>query len=301
MNYPDIAILNQRFGTPGRIAFRAGEAGLPIAALVNKAGSCEVSLYGGHVLGYRPTGHGPVLFLSKHSLFEPGKPIRGGVPICWPWFGPHPDDKAQPVHGFARLNQWELRATEYTSETTELRLALTDSELTRRVWPYAFELTLRVWLDDKLNLELTTENRDARPFTFTQGFHPYFLVRDIAAVAVHGLANAPFVNRLTGEHGRQEGALVIGAETDRLYTPPEPRCALLDAGLKRTLALAFSGTDKMVVWNPWIEKARAMKDFGDDEYTRMLCLEPANAGEAAVTLAPGQRHALTLSVQATLA
>lgn len=300
MNYPDIAILNQRFGSPGRVAFRAGEAGLPVVSLVNRAGACEVSLYGGHVLGYRPTGHGPALFLSKRSLYEPGKPIRGGIPVCWPWFGPNPDDKALPVHGFARINQWELRATEYTSEITELRLSLSDSELTRRLWPYAFALTLRIWLDDKLNLELTTENRDARPFTFTQGFHPYFRVRDIANVSVHGLEGAPFLDRLTGRDGVREGPLAVGEETDRLYTPPEPRCALLDAGLKRMIALAFSGTDKLVVWNPWIDKARAMPDFDDDEYAQMLCLEPANAGAAAVTLAPGGRHTLTLSIQATL-
>jgi glucose-6-phosphate 1-epimerase len=301
MNYPDIALLNQRFGAPGRIAFRSGEAGLPVVSLVNRFGACEVSLYGGHVLGYRPVGLGPVLFVSQHSFFEPGKPIRGGIPICWPWFGPNPDDPAKPLHGFARILQWDLRATEYSSDVTELRLSLTDSDLTRRYWPFAFELTLRVWLDERLNLELATENRDTRPFTLTQAFHPYFLVRDIREVTVHGLDGAAYADRLASQPGKHEGPLTIRAETDRLFSPPEPKVALLDAGLKRALAMTFAGTSKMMVWNPWVDKARALPDFGDDEYTRMLCLEPANAADAAVALAPGGRHALSLSLQATLA
>lgn len=299
MNYPDIGTLNKRFGTPGRIAFRTGETGHPILALVNQYGACEISLYGGHVLGYRPMGHTPVLFISKKSLFEPGKPIRGGIPICWPWFGPAAD-KALPIHGFARIMPWELLATEYTSDKTEVRLALSDSEDTRRYWPYAFELTLRVWLDQRLNLALTTVNRDARPFTLTQAFHPYLQVRQIMDVSVRGLDQVPYRDRLTHQTGTQEGLLNIRAETDRIFTPVAPECVLHDASLGRALAMAYTGTSRMVVWNPWIDKSRAMSDFGDDEYTRMLCLEPANTDGDAVTLAPGAKHTLSLALQATL-
>lgn len=299
MNYPDIAILNTRFGAAGHIAFRSGEAGLPIASLANRYGSCEVSLYGGHVLSYRPTGHGPVLFLSKKSYCEPGKAIRGGVPVCWPWFGPA-SDKTLPTHGFARICQWDLRGTEYSDESTEIRLALSDSELTRRIWPFAFELTLAIRLDQRLNLSLTTVNRDSKPFVLTTGFHPYFRVRNIMDVTVRGLDGAPFVNRLTGQTGTQEGPLNIRSETDRIFTPAQAECALLDAGLNRAIAMVFEGTRNLVVWNPWIDKARAMADFGDDEYTRTLCLEPAVTSTAAVTLAPGGRHTLSAAIQATL-
>jgi glucose-6-phosphate 1-epimerase len=299
MNYPDITLLNQRFGAPGRIAFRTGEAGLPIVSLVNPYGACEVSLYGGHVLAYRPTGHMPVLFISKQSAYEPGKPIRGGIPVCWPWFGPSPD-KVQPMHGFARILQWDLQATEYSAETTELRLLLTDSDLTRRYWPYAFELTLRVWLDQHLNLSLTTINRDTRPFTLTQAFHPYFQVRNIMDIRVRGLDSAPYTDLLTGLAATQQTPLDIRSETDRLYTPDTPECVLHDPGAGRAIALTYTGAKRLVVWNPWINKARAMPDFGDDEYTRMLCIEPANAADDAVTLAPGEQHTLSFAVQATL-
>lgn len=299
MNYPDIPILNQRFGAPGRIAFRAGEAGLPIIVLVNAYGTCELSLYGGQVLSYRPTGHVPVLFTSKAAVYEPGKPIRGGIPVCWPWFGPSVD-KAQPLHGFARLMQWGLQATEYSSDVTEVRLTLSDSELTRRIWPYAFELTLRVWLDQRLNLALTTVNRDARPFTLTQAFHPYFRVRQITDTTVRGLDKAPYTDLLTGQTGEQEGTLDIRSETDRVYLPAAPECVLHDSGLGRAVAVAFTGTRRLVVWNPWIDKARAMSDFGDDEYLLMLCLEPANTAADAVTLDPGSQHTLSCALQATL-
>ena len=298
MNYPDIDILNKRFGAPGRIAFRAGETGLPLIALVNQYGSCEISLYGGHVMGYRPMGHVPVFFMSKKSAFEPGKPIRGGIPICWPWFGAS-SDKALPLHGFVRTQPWDLLATEYSADVTEARLSLTDSEDTRRFWPYAFELSLRVWLNQSLNLALTTVNRDTRPFTFTQAFHPYLRVRQIMDVTVSGLDQAPYRDRLDKQTGTQSGALTIRSETDRIYTPKAPMCVVQDLGIGRALSLTYTGANRLVVWNPWIDKARAMPDFGDDEYRHMLCLEPANVEGHDVTLAPGMRHTLSLAVQAT--
>ncbi len=299
MNFPDIAILNRRFGAPGRIAFRSGQAGLPIVALVNPYGSCEVSLYGGHVLDYRPTGHLPVLFTSKQAVYEPGKPIRGGIPVCWPWFGPC-QDKAQPQHGFARTLQWGLQATEYTADVTELRLTLSDSEQTRRTWPYAFDLTLRIWLDQSLNLALTTVNRDTRSFTLTQAFHPYFRVRQIMDATVHGLDNAPYSDLVTGLTATQKGLVNIRSETDRVYTPAELACVLHDPAIGRAIALTYSGAKRLVIWNPWIDKARTLSDFGDDEYTRMLCIEPANTADDAVTLAPGEQHTLSLAIQARL-
>ena len=295
MNFPDIAILNKRFGAAGRIAFRAGEAGLPIAALANRYGACEVSLYGGHVLSYRPTGHGPVLFLSKKSLFEPGKAIRGGIPLCWPWFGPGAD-ASLPTHGFARLHQWDLRATEYSDDATELRLSLVDSELTRRSWPFAFELNLHVKLDQRLSLELTTVNRDTKPFAVSKAFHPYFLVRDIRDVTVLGLDQAPFVDRLSGRTDKQEGPLTIRAETDRIYTPSATECVLHDAGLGRAIALVFAGTRNLVVWNPWIDKTASFNDMAPDGWQRMLCIETANVMEDIITLAPGASHTLGVSI-----
>jgi len=300
MNYPDIQILNQRFGAPGRIAFRAGEAGLPIVSLINTHGSCEVSLYGGHVLAYRPTGHGPVLFVSQKSAFEPGKPIRGGIPVCWPWFGPHPTDPKKDKHGFARLLQWDLDGTEYTGTTTVLRLSLRDSEWTRRLWDHAFRLQLTITLDQFLQLALTVENTDITSFEMSQAFHPYFQIGDIGQSRVFGLDKAPYADKVSGTSAVQEGPLVIGGQVDRIYTPEKNEAAVQDAKLKRAILLTYSGTRNLVVWNPWQEVCRAIPDLGDEEYLKFVCVEPANVRDTAIELEPGSRHTLSMSIQAQL-
>ncbi|MCL1919916.1 MAG: D-hexose-6-phosphate mutarotase [Kiritimatiellaeota bacterium] len=300
MNYPDIALLNQRFGAAGRIAFRAGEAGLPIVALAGKYGACEVSLYGGHVLSYRPVGLGPVLFLSKRSAFAPGQPIRGGIPVCWPWFGPAAEGAGLPLHGFARLMRWDVSATEYSGEATDIRLSLADNDQTRRMWGFAFGLSLRIRLEQHLALELVTENRDTRPFDFSQGFHPYFRVSDIGAVSVHGLDGAAYTDYPSAEPKRQHGALAITGETNRIYTPEKNEIAIRDAKLQRATLVTFSGTRNVVVWNPWAERIKTFADLAEDDHTRMLCVEPVNRGDTAITLEPGERHTLKMDIQAKL-
>lgn len=300
MNYPDIQILNQRFGAPGRIAFRTDEAGLPVVALISKYGAAEVSLYGAHVLGYRPMGFAPVLFLSKRSAFEPGKPIRGGIPVCWPWFGPHPTDASKERHGFARLLQWDLDSTEYSGETTALRLSLKDSEFTRRIWDYAFDLKLSITLDQALHIELITQNCDTKPFTITKAFHPYFQVGDIDKVRIFGLDQAACLDLLKHEESTQVGALEIRGQVDRTYTPVKNEVAIRDDKLNRATLITFSGTRNLVVWNPWIDLARALPDMDDNDYQRFVCVEPANVRETAIDLEPGERHTLKMSIQAQL-
>lgn len=296
---PTVDHLNQRFGAPGRLMFRSGAAGLPFVALASRYGTCELSLYGAHVLNYRPLGHVPVLFMSEQSRVERGSPFRGGIPVCWPWFGPA-SDPDQPLHGFARITEWCVQATAYDSDSTEITLTLTDSEATRRLWPHAFALSLRIVLAQSLTLELTTENRDVQPFTYSQAFHPYLRVRQIMDVTVLGLDGTPYRDRLSGREGEQSGLLNIRGETNRIFTPRAPACVLHDPGIGRDITMAFQGARRLVVWNPWIDKARALPDFGDDEYARMLCLEPANTDGDEVTLAPGATHTLSLAVQATL-
>jgi glucose-6-phosphate 1-epimerase len=300
MNYPDIQILNQRFGAPGRIAFRTGEAGLPIVSLINTYGSCEVSLYGGHVLAYRPIGHSPVIFVSQKSAFEPGKPIRGGIPVCWPWFGPHPTDPKKDRHGFARLMQWELDGTEYSGTSTVLRLSLRDSELSRFIWDHAFVLKLTITLDQYLQLSLTAENCDTKPFEMSQAFHPYFQVGDIAQTTVFGLDKAFYDDLVTNENILQEGPLVVQGRVDRMYVPEKNEAAIRDSKLKRAILLTFSGTRNLVVWNPWIDVCRALPDLGDDEYLKFICVEPANVKDTAIELEPGARHTLSMTIQSQM-
>jgi len=302
MSFPDLAMLNKRFGATGRIAFRAGAGGFPVAVLVGPQGSCEVSLYGGHVLCYRPQGQAPVLFMSRRAVFEMGKPIRGGIPVCWPWFGAHPQDKAQPLHGFARLMPWNLLSAEYSAQMTDIKLGLCDNDATRARWPHAFDLTLRIILDATLRVELTTRNRDKVPFTLTEALHTYLRVRDIAHVSVAGLDGVRYLDTLTGqEHAAQKGAVHFHGETDRIYHDPgaDP-CTVNDEGLGRQVVITKRGSRSTVVWNPWIDKARRMPDFGDDEYPQMLCVETANAAQDVLTLPAGEEHTLAFALRAEL-
>ena len=297
---PDIAQLNQRFGLPGQAAFREGPGGLPILTIVNPHGTLELTPYGGHVLSYQPAGQAEVLFVSRESAYLPGKPIRGGIPVCWPWFGPRPDDPALPMHGFARLLFWDVESVDIRGDETEVRLGLRDDARTRKFWPHAFELTLRVVLGKSLVVELTTRNTGPDSFVLTQALHTYFAVGAIGRVVIEGLESASYFDSLTRLPMAPEAEpIAIRAEIDRVYVDTADGCLIRDASLDRQIRVAKRGSRATVVWNPWIEKSKRMPDFGDDEFSGMVCIEAANARDDAISLAPGQSHTLAqiLSVQ----
>ena len=294
MQVSDISQLNQRFGIPGQAAFREGPGGLPVLTVTQSHGTLELTPYGGHVLSYQPAGHAQVLFVSRDSSSLPGKPIRGGIPVCWPWFGPNANDPSQPMHGFARLMFWDVEAVDIGPEETEVRLGLRDDARTREYWPHAFELTLRIVLGRRLQIELTTRNTGSQPFVLTQALHTYFAVGDIGRVSIEGLEQASYFDSLTRLTMAPEGAPIASrSEVDRIYADTAADCRIRDAALGRRICVAKRGSQATVVWNPWVEKARRMPDFGDDEFPAMVCIEAANARDDAITLPPGHSHTLT--------
>jgi glucose-6-phosphate 1-epimerase len=295
----DLAVLNRNFGAPERIAFRAGPAGYPVMALTERRGSCEIALYGAHLLSWRPLGHGPVLWLSRSvERVVSGKPIRGGIPICWPWFGPHPTQPKLPGHGFARLRRWRLMQTEYDHQRTSTRLQLMDDESTRAIWPFAFRLELHVTVSDTLQIELTTTNRDKQPMVVTQALHTYFLVSQIMNIDVRGLEGAAYTDTTAAaKHGNQHGALLIRGETDRVYRGTEAECVLTDPDSARQIVATKRGSHTTVVWNPWIEKARRLHDMASEDYRRFICIETANDGDDSVRLEPGAQHTLAVTLR----
>ncbi len=299
----DSTHLNQRFGIPGQATFREGLGGLPILTVTNSHGTLELTPYGGHILSYQPAGQAPVLFLSRASAYSAGKPIRGGIPVCWPWFGPHADDPAMSAHGFARLLFWNVESVNSRADETEVLLSLRDEVRTRQYWPHAFELTLRVVLGVHLQIELTTHNTGSEPFALSQALHTYFAVADIGRVTIAGLEPTPYVDTLTHSTEAPEGkSISIHAEVDRVYEDTTADCLIRDAGLKREIRVAKRGSRSTVVWNPWIDKSKRMPDFGDDEFHEMLCIEATNIRGDVVTLPPGHSHTLSqiLSVRSGL-
>ncbi|MGE5504371.1 MAG: D-hexose-6-phosphate mutarotase [Actinomycetota bacterium] len=286
--------LDSLFAIPGRVAIAEGPGGFAQVVVTTPEAEAVISTYAGQVLSFRPRGQDDLMFLSDTAFYAPGKAIKGGVPVCWPWFGPDPEGKGRPGHGFVRNRQWELRLTEVTADgPVRVCLGLVDSEETRGIWPHAFDLELEVLVGTELELGLTTRNRGDAPFVLGQALHTYFKVGDIGRTEVMGLGGCRYLDKMDGgAEKRQQGPVTVDAETDRVYLGVGDRLEIVDQSLGRRIAIATSGSTSAVVWNPWAATAKAMADLGDDDYKVMLCVETCNAEADTVTLAPGAVHRL---------
>lgn len=258
----------------------------------NMSARAKIALQGAHVFHYERVDEKPLLWLSKKSFFEKGKAIRGGIPVCWPWFGKHPTNSELPQHGFARSSVWELlEAEEIDGHTTKVLLQLQPSAESLQLWPHKFELLLAIIVGRTLTLALTTRNCDTQPFEITAALHSYLAVENIEKVYVEGLADKSFFDKVTGENRTQQGKLTVCQEVDRVYRKVDYPLTLHDQA--RTLHVDAQGSSTAVVWNPWIEKCVAMADMKDDSYKTMLCIEAANAPGDACMLTPREEHTLT--------
>lgn len=270
-----------------------GRGGLPCIVVENGRCSGEIYLHGAHVTRWRPHNESDVLWTSTHAVFAAETPIRGGVPICWPWFGPHPSSPDAKAHGFARTLPWTLETIAHGDASTRIRLSLRCDDRTRALWPHEFELTLDAAFGATLDLDLTTRNIGSTPFAITEALHTYLAVSDVRRIAVDGLAGVRYVDKVQDVEAVQDAALLtFASETDRVYAT-EDDCVLIDGARRIRISKRRSGST--VVWNPWIAKAARMTNFGDEEWTGMLCIEAANALDAAVTLAPGEAHTMGMS------
>jgi glucose-6-phosphate 1-epimerase len=287
--------LNDKFALPGRLTFRAGEGGLPVADVNNRHASAIVALHGGHVMAFQPHGHKPVLWLSRHSRYEPGQPIRGGIPVCWPWFGPHPTDPNLPAHGFARILSWEVLGREVLpDERTQLRLGLANSQQTQALWPHPFRLEMVVTVGPALQVDLVILNSGDKAFNYTGALHTYFSVSDVSHIQVHGLEDTAYIDTVDAWLQKvQAGPITITGETDRIYLNTGDDCVIEDPGWQRRIHISKAGSRSTVVWNPWVEKSRRLADFGDEEYTGMICVETANTAADVVMVMPAGEHRLS--------
>jgi glucose-6-phosphate 1-epimerase len=283
------------------VKFETGAGGLMRIAIHTPDADAHVYLHGAHVTHYQPKGQPPVLFMSRQSHFTPGKAIRGGVPVIFPWFGPRAGDANAPMHGFARTVEWACRAVEPTGCAVGVTLALTSSDETRRWFPHDFELLYTICVGPTLDLKLEVRNWSKSDFTFEEALHTYLTVGDVRQASIDGLNGRTFIDKTAAmARTRQTGPIRIDCETDRVYldTPDEVRVA--DSVHRRQLSVGKTGSQTTVVWNPWIEKARALPDFGDDEWPGMLCIETANAVNNAVKISPGQSHTMTATIAGRL-
>jgi len=283
------------------VVVEAGNGGMPRARVSGARADAQVYLQGGHVTRWQPQGAEPMLFLSRRAVYAPGKAIRGGVPLIFPWFGPHATDRRAPMHGFARSRPWRLVTSGPGADgAVVLELALEDDEATRAAWPSAFSLRYRVSVGDVLELALEVVNTSPAPFTFEAALHTYLAVGDIHAVAITGLGDTPYIDKVDAMTRKRHGAepLRLTGETDRVFLGTRARCVVADRALGRRLIVDKTGSATTVVWNPWSAKAAEIADLEPDDWRRMVCVETANAADDAVTLAPGARHVMSATIRA---
>ena len=271
------------------------EHGFTYIEINNASAHATISTYSGQVLSYRPKSQkDDLLFVSDKAYYAEGKAIKGGIPVCWPWFGADPDDLGRPAHGFVRNRQWEVAATESLDDgSTRVVMELTDTDDTREIWPHPFRLGIEITVGDTLKVALVTRNTGDASMSISQALHTYFNVGDITKVQVLGLDGTEYLDKL--EHfarKTQAGPVIIDGEVDRIYTGVSGDLVINDDSLARRIRIASSGCSTAVVWNPWLDIARSMSDLGDDDYLRMLCVETANAGPETVEIAAGDEYRL---------
>ena len=290
--------LNKEFALPGHMEFKEGPGRFIFADIKNDSASAELFIHGAQLTSFIPKNNAPVLFLSGLSNFEAGKAIRGGIPISWPWFADHPTDSSKPAHGFARTSAWQVRAAEQkTPSETLIRLGLTDSEETRKLFGYKFDLEITISIGKELNLVLRMKNMDEEDFTVTSAFHSYYSIHNILDVSVHGLEGSGYIDKVDDFNTKtQDGPVRITGETDRIYMKTSGDCVIEDPGFNRSIRIKKSGSSSTVAWNPWDEKAIQMKDLGNLDYLKFICIETANAGDDTVTLSPGEEHELQMNI-----
>ena len=302
----DVAELEERFAVEGVLGFEQTASGLVFARVTAPAAQATVYLHGAHLTDWQPAGEAPVLFLSARTELAPGKAIRGGVPVIFPWFGPRHDGLAGPSHGFARTSEWELAFAALAGDEVHLTFTLGPDQASRALGYEHFRLAYRMTIGRALTLELTAANDSGvqgTPLEFEEALHTYFAVRDVRATTVTGLAGAEYLDKRDQMRRKlqPEGAMSLTGTTDRVYLDTAATCVIDDALGKRRIVVEKTGSHSTVVWNPWAEVAATLPDMEAEAWPGMLCVETANVGDSAVTLKPGETHTMraAISVEGT--
>lgn len=288
----------KRFEIPGRVRVLEGNGGLAKLEVMTAASSAEIYLHGAHVTDFRRLGEESLLFMSQSSRFAPGQPIRGGVPIIFPWFGPR---EGSAAHGFARTVEWQLvGAVALPDGGAMLRFEFPAGPQSSG-WP-SFTANYVVTVKETLSLELVLTNTSpAAELGVENCLHTYFTVGDIGAVSVRGLKGVEYLDKVENFARKTEvgDAIAVTREVDRVYLNTTGTVEICDPSLKRRIMVEKSGSASTVVWNPWIAKAQQMADFANDEYLRMICVESGNVAANRLGLAPGKSAALKVNFSTT--
>lgn len=289
--------LNQQFGIKNQLEFSLGDNGFVMIDISNQYAKATISTYAGQIVSYQPHDETEDLFfLSDKVIYQEGKAIRGGVPICWPWFGDDISGLERPPHGFVRNQQWQVKSTETLEDgRTSVVLSTADNEMTRELWHYKFNLELQFIIGSELELSLKTKNTGKEFFTITQALHTYFKVSDVSNVLIKGLDGKPYIDKLDSLSVKQQtDDISVSQEIDRIYQKSPKEVWLIDSGFNRTITISSYGSDTTVVWNPWSTSSNNIADLNLESYREFVCVETANVFTDSLTIIPaGREHIVT--------
>jgi glucose-6-phosphate 1-epimerase len=286
--------LDRRLGIPGAARICEGKGSLPRVRITGSRAQGEIYLHGAQVTSWKPAGSDEVLFLSTKSRWQEGQAIRGGIPICFPWFRAKADDPKAPAHGFVRTRSWQLESIIKTSAGVTVSMFIANDEQTRQWWPAEFRLVHRATFGSELTLELGCSNTGSTPIRFEEALHTYNRVVDVNDVRLQGLDETQFLdNTDSNKQKTQRGDVTVASQTDNAFINTQNAVDLLDRKMRRRIRLQKANSSTTVVWNPWQEGASGLRDLGEGEWKEFLCVEASNIIGSAITLMPGRTHTIS--------
>ncbi|MBT8038172.1 MAG: D-hexose-6-phosphate mutarotase [Verrucomicrobiae bacterium] len=282
--------LNQTFSINDEVWFEEVSPGYPIVRVRNASAEATIALNGAHLTNYCPLNETPVIFTSNAAIYQAGKPIRGGIPVCWPWFNAHPSDDSLPAHGYARIHFWNLEKTESSQDGTRLVFSLAAQNHSK------LAVMLEFHIGKDLQLALHTINTGKSRETFSEALHSYFNVSDSRKSLVHGLDGDPYMNTVGQESSHQQiGPVAFPDEVDRIYHS-EHQVTIDDPESQRQIVVSKSNSQSTIIWNPGEKKGASLSDLQNDEIFRFVCAESGNVRDQSITLGPGENHILLLRI-----
>ncbi|WP_422766800.1 D-hexose-6-phosphate mutarotase [Photobacterium leiognathi subsp. mandapamensis] len=265
--------------------------GISIIRVIHPLAEAGISLHGGHLIWFKPAGEKDIIWLSENAEFDTQKAIRGGIPVCWPWFG----KAGTPSHGFARTSQWTLQEHRENENGVIVSLQLEDNEDTRAIWPHKFNNVLTFEIGTELKVSLTSTNTDSQPWSYGGALHTYFDIADINNIKITGMGATYLDSTQQGKACEDGDVLTFTSETDRVYTQPEATITINDKNNERNILVTNEGHNAAVIWNPWQELSISMGDMADNSFETMVCVE-STIHQPSIELAPGQSHTLATTV-----
>jgi len=291
-----LAELQDNFGAAENVRFENIAEGYPILVIDNSQATARIALHGAHVMDWSPKGEKSAIYLSPDAIYREGKAIRGGIPVCAPWFNAHPNDSSKPAHGFMRNRFWELSEITESAEATIVVFTLQHSEETLELWPHEFTARLSVTISKELRVELSFTNEGSEPCVFGGALHTYLTVDDVRTSEITGLDGASYLNTVGGHSADvQMGDVLFDQELDRIYESSST-ISLRSMACEKSIEIGKAGSKSTVVWNPWIEKSKSMGDLPDDAYLSFICIEAANAHKDLVSIQQGETHILSTTI-----